>query len=91
MRSYYEMYSYKGEKACQQMVDSINALILSNQRVTKQQIQELYDNGQKTISKQHPEVYDTEPRGHIASQISKTLKEAGYGFYINSWGDVEDN
>lgn len=85
---YYEMFSAAGEKACQSLVDSIDKKIHGKERMTKERIQELYDAGRKKISEKHGEVYDTEPRGHIARQISKSLKKAGYGFYINSWGQV---
>ena len=84
------MFSPAGEKACQTLVDSISKKIQSNERMTKERIQELYDAGRKKISEKHGEVYDTEPRGHIAHQISKSLRKAGYGFYLNSWGEIEE-
>lgn len=87
---YYEMFSTAGEKACQSLVDTISGKIHGKERMTKERIQELYDAGREKIAKKHGEVYDTEPRGHIAHQISKSLKQAGYGFYLDSWGSIED-
>jgi len=87
---YYEMFSDAGEKACQSLVDAVSKKIHSNERMTKERIKELYDAGRKKISEKHGEVYDTEPRGHIAHQISKALGDAGYGFYLNSWGQIEE-
>lgn len=87
---YYEMFSSAGEKACQSLVDSITRKISGFERMTKERIKELYDVGRKKISEKHGEIYDTEPREHIAHQISKSLKSAGYGFYLNSWGQIEE-
>jgi hypothetical protein len=43
------------------------------------------------VEAKYPEVFDTEPRGHIAHQLSKALKEAGYMYRFNAWGDVEED
>ena len=90
MKIYYEMFSPAGEKACQSLVDAVAEKISGKERMTKERIKELYDAGRKKISLKHGEVYDTEPRGNIAHEISKSLRKEGYGFFINSWGDVEE-
>ena len=87
----YEMFTPAGDRACESMVKAARKKILGKKRLTKDDVQKLYDEGRKKISAKYPEVYDTEPRGHIAHRISLALKEAGYGFELNSWGDVEDS
>lgn len=91
MTPQYEMFTNSGNRACQTMVNRINKIIHGNKRLTKEKILELYDKGMEKIAIKHPEVHDTEPRGHIAYQISKTLKEVGYRFFIDSWGDVRES
>ena len=85
---YYEMFSKAGDRACHSLVTSASKKILGKKRLTKQEVQELFDNGRKKISVKHGEVFDTEPRYHIARGFNNALKEAGYGFRFNSWGDL---
>lgn len=85
----YEMFSPAGERACQSLVNSISKKILGNKRLTRDELQKLYDDGREKISEKHEEVFDTEPRWKIAWGINKALKEADYGFRINAWGSVE--
>lgn len=87
----YEMFTPAGDRACESMVKSIKKKILGKTRLTKEDIEKIYNEGLDKVEAKHPEVHDTEPRWHIAKEISKALEEAGYRFYINSWGDVEDN
>jgi late competence protein required for DNA uptake (superfamily II DNA/RNA helicase) len=82
---YYEMFSTAGEKACQKLVNDISGKILGDKRVTGAKVGEMLEEGVAEIAKTHREVYDTEPRGEIAHQISKALKQAGYGFHFNSY------
>ncbi len=91
MTPQYEMFTNSGNRACQTMVNRINKIIRGNKRVTKEKIKELFDKGREKIAIKHPEVHDTEPRYHIAYQISKALKDVGYSFYLDSWGDIADN
>ena len=86
----YEMFSPAGERACQSLVGSITKKVLGAKRITKEQLKELYDNGLEKVSQKHDEVYDTEPRWKIAREINEALVEAGYGFKLNSWGDIEE-
>ena len=85
----YEMFSSAGSRACQSLVNSISKKILGPKHVTKEQIQELYNKGREKIALKHGEVFDTEPRWHIARRINIALKQADYGFKINEWGEVE--
>jgi len=91
MNNYYEMFSPAGDQACHAMVESARKRILSKERLTVKDLQEMFDDGMSKIKRKHPEVWDTEPRGYIAFQFSVALKEAGYAYRINSWGDVEEN
>lgn len=86
----YEMFSEAGNKACQSMVNSAKKKILGSKRLTKADVQALYEGGMDKVEAKYPEVWDTEPRGHIAHQLSLLLKEAGYVYRINCWGDVEE-
>ena len=81
----YEMFSTSGEKACQKLVNDISNKILGDKRVTGEEIDQMLKEGTAKIAKTHGEVYDTEPRGEIAHQVSKALKKAGYGFHFNSY------
>jgi hypothetical protein len=81
----YEMYTPAGDRACGALVKSIQTKILSKERVTPTQIAQAIEDGQVKIEAKHPEVYDTEPRSNICHEISKTLKDAGYGFFIDSY------
>ena len=81
----YEMYTPAGDRACAALVKSIQKMIYSNLRVTPDVIAKAIEHGQGQIEVKHPEVYDTEPRGHICHEVSKALKEAGYGFFIDSY------
>ena len=91
MENCYEMFSPAGDKACHAMVEKATKRILSKERLTLKDVQEMYEDGMSQIKGKHPEVWDTEPRGHIAYRLSQALKEAGYAYRINSWGDVEEN
>ena len=87
----YEMFSEAGNIACHSMVEKATKRILGKERLTLNDVQEMYEDGMSQINQEHGEVWDTEPRSHIAHNISKALKEAGYAYRINSWGDVEEN
>ena len=89
-KTYYEMFSPAGERACQSLVNSISSKVLGSKRLTMEGLQKLYDDGREKISQKHEEVYDTEPRWNIAREVNKALREAGYGFRINGWGSVEE-
>lgn len=79
------MYTPAGDRACGALVKSIQKTIYSNVRVTPAGIVKAIEEGQVKIESKHPEVYDTEPRGHICHEVSKALKDAGYGFFIDSY------
>jgi hypothetical protein len=81
----YEMYTPAGDRACGNLVKTIQKKIYSKERVTPDQIAKAIEEGQVKIESKHPEVYDTEPRGHICHEVSKALKDAGYGFFIDSY------
>lgn len=87
----YEMFSEAGNIACRAMVEETTKRILSKERLTSKEVQEMYENGMSKINREHNEVWDTEPRGHIAHNISQALKQAGYAFRINFWGDIVEN
>jgi hypothetical protein len=86
----YDMYTPAGDKACQKLVDGIVAKINGDKRVTGEEIEKLLKDGVAKVAKTHKEVHDTEPRGEIAHQISKALKAAGYSFYFDSYGHLNE-
>jgi len=86
----FEMYTPAGDKACQKLVDGIVAKINGDKRVTGEEIEKLLKDGVAKVAKTHREVHDTEPRGEIAHQISKALKAAGYSFYFDSYGHLNE-
>lgn len=88
--AYYEMFSTAGEKACQKLVNDISVKILGEKRVTGEEIKKMLEEGSAKVAKTHREIYDTEPRGEIAHQISKALKQAGYGFHFNSYQHLSE-
>jgi hypothetical protein len=81
----YEMYTSSGEKACQKLVDKISGLILSEKRVSGEEIQKMLELESAKVAKTHREIYDTEPRQEIARQVNKALKKAGYAFHFDSY------
>jgi hypothetical protein len=81
----YEMYTSSGEKACQKLVDKISGLILSEKRVSGEEIQKILEAESAKIAKTHREIYDTEPRQEISRQVNKALKKAGYAFGFDSY------
>ncbi len=81
----YEMFSKAGDKACDTLVNNLQKRILSSERVTADGIARAINEGMMQIRSKHPEVDDTEPRGHICHETSKALKDAGYGFFIDSY------
>ena len=81
----YEMFSAAGDKACETLVNRICKKIHSHIRVTKEEIVGEIEEGQMLIALIYPEAHDTEPRGHICHEVSKALKDAGYGFFIDSY------
>ena len=89
-KPYFEMFSPAGERACQTLVEKINKKIMSQRRVTSAEVLELVQVGMRKIAVKHDEVHDTEPRAHIAHHVSKALREAGYGFYLNYYMDAID-
>ena len=72
------MFSLRGEKACQKLVDSITKKIQGTKRVTGAEIEKLVDDGMNKIAVKHGEVWDTEPRYHITRAVDKALADAGY-------------
>lgn len=81
----YEMFSKAGDKACDTLVNNLQKRILSSARVSADEIARAINEGMMQIRSKHPEVDDTEPRGHICHETSKALKDAGYGFFIDSY------
>jgi len=82
----YDMFSAAGNRACAALVNRISKKIKSRTRLTASQVSELVEKGMDKISEKHDEVGDTEPRGMIWSRVSRALREAGYGFYFDSFG-----
>ena len=81
----YEMYTSSGGKACQKLVDKISGLILSEKRVSGEEIGKMLELESAKVAKTHREIYDTEPRQEIARQVNKALKKAGYSFGFDSY------
>jgi hypothetical protein len=89
--SAFDMYTPAGDKACQKLVDGIVAKINGDKKMTGEEVEKLLKDGVAKVAKTHREVHDTEPRGEIAHQISKALKAAGYAFYFDSYGHLNES
>lgn len=87
----YDMYTPAGDRAAQKLVDGIVAKINGDKKMTGADVEKLLKDGVAKVAKTHREVHDTEPRGEIAHQITKALKAAGYSFYFNSYGDLNES
>jgi superfamily II RNA helicase len=81
----YEMYTSSGEKACQKLVDKVSSLILSEKRVSGEEIQKILEAESAKVAKTHREIYDTEPRQEISRQVNRALRKAGYSFGFDSY------
>jgi len=84
----FEMFTTSGNNACKSLVERIGKKIMGKTRVTSDEVVKMVEEGRKKISKKHGEVYDTEPRYHIARNVSKFLKAAEYGFQLDGFMDV---
>ncbi len=78
----FEMFTTGGNGACRTATKKLVDLILSNKRVSKEQIERLKNEALEKIGVKHKEVGDTEPPQHMNHYINMALKEAGYGFEI---------
>jgi hypothetical protein len=85
----FEMFTAKGDKACQSLVEKMTKKIHSKRRYTAEEMSVMLKEGVAKIEAKHGEVTDTEPRWHIAKRVSKELKSAGYSFYFNGYQDIE--
>jgi hypothetical protein len=86
----YEMYTSSGEKACQKLMSQLSSKILGERRLTGEEVERMLEDGISKIAKTHREVHDTEPRGELARQVSKLLKQAGYGFHFDSYQNLSE-
>jgi hypothetical protein len=84
MRSY-EMFSTEGDAACDNLVVSTVIDIEGDKKQTLEGLTQRLQKGIKSISKKHPEVYDSKPPYHIARRVNKALEEMGYSFRIDSY------
>lgn len=82
MRTYYEMFSDAGNKACVDLVNKLCKKIEGKKRLTQDEVTKIVKEGMDKIESQHPEVYDTEPHWHIVDAVNKKCKEVGYAFTI---------
>lgn len=87
---YYEMFTKAGDAECSRLVKRIAKRISSKRRYTGPEVLAMVEEGMDKIAVKHGEVHDTEPRVHIARRVSKHLKEAGYGFYLGYFMDIEE-
>jgi hypothetical protein len=85
----FEMFTPAGNRACQRLVDNITKKIHSKRRYTAEEFSQMLEEGQSAIAKTYGEIYDSEPRVHIAHLLSKELKKAGYGFYFDYFQDIQ--
>lgn len=81
----YEMYTEKGNKACESMVKKVTKKIHGKMRISKEEVLAMLKDGMEEVQKKHPEVTDTEPEWHIATNVSIELEKAGYGFKVERW------
>ena len=82
----FDMYTAAGDRACASLVNRISKKIRSRMRFTASEILKMIEEGKDKISKKYEEVDDTEPRGIIYHRVSIELRNAGYGFYFDSFG-----
>lgn len=72
----YEMFSQQGNRKCFTLVKNISKKIRTSKKLlTNEQIELWIREGMNKIQTKHPEVWDTEPRYHIVSQINKVVQE----------------
>ncbi len=76
----YEMYGPSGNRACQRMVDRISAKILSKEGISDSDLVAMTRGELDYIALHRSEVYDKEPKYHIAMALNVVLKEADYPF-----------
>ena len=86
----FDMFTLAGDRACEVLVELIAKKILGPKRLSLRQLQELSDEGRKVVGSKHEEISDTEPRYIIDMHLNKALKEAGYVYRFNGYGEVNN-
>lgn len=76
--AYYEMFTLAGDRACDNLVKRVIKKIQGVKRVTREEIRDMVEKGMDKIAVKHPEVDDTEPRGHIKNFVDKAMVDNGY-------------
>jgi hypothetical protein len=82
---HFEMFSTKGNDACRTLVKKVFRRIKGKYRLTKSDIVEYCSAEMKKIEKKFPEVYDTEPLGHIVDLINQMCFKMDYTHEIKRW------
>lgn len=85
IRTNFEMFSKAGNKACQSLVSKAFKKIEGKKRVTQEEIELFMREGIKKIQAKFPEVYDTEPMYHMATEVRKKCEEIGYDYDIDRY------
>jgi hypothetical protein len=73
-RTSFEMFSPEGDAAVGELIAALTELA---QSASPKLVIEAAKEGMGRIQAKHPEVHDTEPRGHIADAISAAFAEQG--------------
>ena len=81
----FEMFSQAGNNACKRLTKRVLKRIGSKFRVTEDELSAMIGEGMKKIAHKYPEVYDTEPGGHIADFVNLKLDEIGYSFQVSRY------
>lgn len=81
----FEMFSKAGDKACKSLVKKVFKRIEGKYRMTQEDVTTMITVECKKVQKKFPEVYDTEPGGHIQDLINQKLEEVGYCFEVSRY------
>ncbi len=81
----FEMFSKGGDNACRKLVKKVFKKIEGKYRVTEDEITQMIALECKVVQSKYPEIYDTEPGGHIQYLVNEKLKEMGYCFEVSRY------
>jgi len=84
-RSSFEMFSKAGDRACKTLVKKVFRRIAGKYRLTQEDVTAMITAECKKVQKKFPEVYDTEPGGHIQDLVNLKLEEVGYCFEVSRY------
>jgi len=81
----FEMFSKAGNNACRSLTMRLFKIIGGRYRITEEDLIEIIRERIQKVAKTHPEIYDSEPGGHIQDLVNKKLHEIGYSFQVSRY------